>query len=640
MRKTIRALILTILSTFTVMLPLRSQDLETGKAEVSPEAKSDSALLVSERIVDTNIIIPSLDFKGVTLQDAFTALIRAYKLSFYIDSSVTGNISIRLDNVSLNDAILFIAKEYKLAWERTGDIVKIWKPEIPPPPPEPLNIEYDGANIAFDLKNADLTHFIESVIEITKRNIIIGEDAHGTITGRLTGIEFEKGMKAILNSNGFTFSKIEGIYHIGYMEKADATGGKISRYAVYCQNDSVTVDVRNAPIADILATLSDECRMGIIVHGKIDGSITASYKSKPLSDVLGYILRGTPYSYKKEGDIYFVGDKTSEDLFASKLIRLQHISNISIQDIIPATISKQVSIQLAKEQNGLIVTGPSTSILEVGSFLREIDIPPAQVLFEAIVIDYNLSELSEFNIHADNTGDKRELPDQIYYPDIDYSNTGDNLNVHIDNIADFLDIKNIGHLSSDFFLRIRMMEEEGIANIRSRPQIAALNGHPASIEIGTSQYYLLESQTIYPSDQTSVSTQTSQRFEVVEADMSLEVTPWVTESGEIIVEIKPEFNSPATVFDPDVPPTINRRILKSTVRLRDGETIILGGMIQHYENATIDKFPILGDLPIIGRIFQNRSTSTTKSELMVYLTPHVYYGAEGSINIQEALKEK
>ena len=77
---------------------------------------SDSSGFIKPRIVDTNIVIPTLDFSGVSLQDAFTALIRAYKLSVYIDSSVTGNISMRLDNVSLNDALLFIIKEYGLDW--------------------------------------------------------------------------------------------------------------------------------------------------------------------------------------------------------------------------------------------------------------------------------------------------------------------------------------------------------------------------------------------------------------------------------------------------------------------------------------------------------------------------------------------
>ncbi|MCX6826063.1 MAG: hypothetical protein NTV06_02165, partial [candidate division Zixibacteria bacterium] len=564
---------------------------------------------------------------------------RAYQLSVYLDSSVTGTISLRLDNVSLNVALLFIIKEYRLAWERTGTVIKISKPKAAPIPPPPLDIKYNGNSISFNLDNIELPRFIETVISLTGRNIIIDEGAKGPITGHLVNTEFEKGMKAILNSNGFTFSKIEDIIHIGHLEKVGEQGKKISRYLISCQGDSVTIDVRNAPISDILTTLSDECKLSIIAYGNIEGTITASYKNQPLSDVLGFILRGTSYSFKKDGDIYFVGDKASENLFTSKLIKFKHISNTSIQDLIPATLTKMVSVKWIPEQNGIILTGPSTAIQDVEYFLNEIDIPPAQVLFDAVVVDYNISNFKDFNLTADNTGLKTKLPDKLYFPSIDYSSTGDNLNVHLDNITDYLKITNIGHLSSDFYMRLRIMEEKGIVNIRSRPQIAALNGHPASIKIGTSQYYLLQSKTIYPSDQTSVSTQTSERFEVIEANMSLDVTPWVTQSGEIIVDIKPEFNTPATALNPDVPPTINRRVLKSTVRLRDGETIILGGMIQNNENVTIKKFPILGDIPILGKLFQNRTSTKTNSELMVYLTPHVYYGSEGSVDIKKVLKQ-
>lgn len=590
-------------------------------------------------ILDTNIVIPSLDFSNIDIKDAFTALIRTYKLSVYLDPSVTGKISLRLDNVSLHDALLFIIKEYGLGWERTGNIVKIFKPISPPPVPEPLEIQYDGKALSMNLKDADLRRFIDEIIIVSDNNIIIDDNAAGKLTGRLASIEFEKGMKAILNSNGFSFSKIEDIYHVGLLKTGGTEGKSFSRFSVSCENELVSISVKNAPISDILSALTEQCGVGITLQGNIEGTITASYQNQPLVAVLGYILKGTPYSYKKMSDIYFIGNKTSQELFTSKLIKLQHISNASIENLIPANLSNQVSVKLAKEHNGLLVTGPLTVIDEIVDFISKIDIPPAQVLFDAIVVDYNTTELKDFNLYADNTGLKRELSAHHYYPDIDYSATGENLNIHMDNIADFFNIKNIGHLSDNFYLRLKFMEQEGIANIKSRPQIAALNGHQASINIGVSQYYLLESETVYPSQQSSISTQTSQRFETIEADMSLEVTPWVTESGDIIVDIKPSFNTPAAQFDPDIPPTINRRILQSTVRLRDGETIVLGGMIQYQDNETIQKFPILGDIPILGRIFQNRKTTKSKTELMVYLTPHVYYGSEGSIDIESVIKK-
>src|SRR5690606_9442157 len=153
--------------------------------------------------------------------------------------------------------------------------------------------------------------------------------------------------------------------------------------------------------------------------------------------------------------------------------------------------------------------------------------------------------------------------------------------------------------------------------------------------IGTTQYYLLKTETVYNSGNSNYSSQVSQRFETVKADVTLKVTPWVTATQEIIVDIAPEFNTPQGQFDPDVPPTINHRTLHSRVRLRDGETIVLGGMIQTLENVQIDKFPLLGEIPILGRLFQNRRRSATEAELMIFLTPKIYYGSEGAVDISE-----
>jgi type IV pilus assembly protein PilQ len=610
---------------------------------ILPEKPSDnfaSDLKSTEKIVDTNITIPILDFSGIPLKDALTALTRAYQLSFYLDTSITGIITLRLENVSLNDALHFIFGEYDLRWERTGGIVKIFRPSPPSPPPPPIDLKYSNGLLSLNVIDVDLKRLIDTLIMATGNNIMIEDNVQGSITGHLVDLEFEKVLQALLVSNGFSFGKFENIYKVGATLARNDNKKSFSRRSIRCSGDSVYVDAKNMAIIDILNALTEECRINIIIYGQIEGSVSINYAGNSTEDLLGLILRGTPYSYKNDNNTFFVGDKTSENLYSSKLIKLAHLSNNIVTELIPPVLTKQTTVRAIKEHNGLILTGPTTSIREVEAFLREIDTPPAQVLFDAIVVDFNVTDTKEFNLIANNTGLKTTLPNHNYYPNIDYSATGDRLTVHLDNIADYLNIKNIGHLSSDFYARLKIMEERGIANIRSRPQIAALNGYSASIKIGTSQYYLLESKTIHPSEQTNVSTQTTQRFEVIEANMSLEVTPWVTESGEIIVEIKPEFNSPATAFDPDIPPTINRRILKSTVRLRNGETIILGGMIQNHDNIIISKFPVLGDIPILGRIFQNRRSSKTKSELMVYLTPHVYYGAEGSINIEKALKDK
>lgn len=182
-------------------------------------------------------------------------------------------------------------------------------------------------------------------------------------------------------------------------------------------------------------------------------------------------------------------------------------------------------------------------------------------------------------------------------------------------------------LPDDFYVNIRALEQHGIANVRSKPILSTLNGHTASLKIGTVQNYVFNETIpiVNAVNSTFIEKETIQK---IEASISFEITPWVGPNNELTLEIKPNFETPVGQFSPDkrIIPAINTRSLYSTVRLKDGETIILGGLIQESETTTEDKFPFIGDIPILGELFTNRDRQKGKSELMIYLTPKIYYG--------------
>jgi type IV pilus assembly protein PilQ len=186
---------------------------------------------------------------------------------------------------------------------------------------------------------------------------------------------------------------------------------------------------------------------------------------------------------------------------------------------------------------------------------------------------------------------------------------------------------NIGKLPSNFYLNLKALEQKGVANIRSRPLLATLNGTPASLSIGTTQYFLLNTTTPYR-DQTQLYLQQSQNFQSIDADVKLDITPYVGSDGQITVEIKPDFKTPVGTFSADVPPTINKRSMSSTLIMREGETIVLGGLIQESETETRTQTPILGSIPLLGYLFSHTTKSKDKSELIIYVTPHISYGEE------------
>ncbi len=592
----------------------------------------------SQPIIDTVIVVPRLDFSGVPLADALRALARAHNLSMFIDPSVSGTLTMRLDNVTLRDAILFIIKEYHLAWERTGGIVKIFKPPAPASPPAPLRVDVQNGLFSADLVNADLAQFVDTVIDLTGRNIIIERPAAGSVTGKVTAMPVDKALRVLLAASGFAVSEVDGVLYVAQANSAAGAPGRGRNLNLTCDSGLITLEAANAALNDVITALTTRCGLSLFVQTALDGTVQASFTGKTPDEALTYLLLNSKFSYSNINGIYFVGSRESQDLYTSRLIRLKHLVAAQVMELIPAALATQVSLKVAREHNGLVATGPNTALARLVDFLTEIDVPTAQVLFDVMVIDFTLSGNSTFQLTANNFGGDSGLQGQVYYPSIEMSGSGESLNDNIASLSRHLGISKPFTLSENFFVRLRWLEAEGKANVRSHPQIAALNGHTASISIGTTQYFLLESKAIYPSGQDNL-TQTAQRFETIEADMSLEVTPFVNSENELIVEVKPEFSTPAQQFDPDIPPTINTRVLNSTVRLRNGETIVLGGLVQVDKRASISKLPILGYLPVLGRLFQNRSTIDVKSELMIYITPHVYYGSDGAVD-QDSLMEQ
>jgi type IV pilus assembly protein PilQ len=588
-----------------------------------------------EILVDTTIIVSLLDFKNTDIRDVFDVLARAYKLNLWLDPSVQGKITVHFANIPLNDVLKVIIEENGLFYDKSDNVIKLYKEEQIAPLPAPLDIEVRDTLLSVDLKDADLFEVVKILVKESKENIVIESGVTGRLSGVLKEIEFEKGLNALMNSNGFMVKKIEGIYHLDRIAVTPGAPAPRRIYSINFKDSLLTIDVTNANLNELVREIATQCNLDIFIYGNLEGQVSAKCKYLSVDDALNNIFKGTKYTFRKEKTVYFIGAKEMEDITATELIKLNHIVADGIIEQIPQTLASKATLKEVKEQNGLMVIGPYNIVKSIKDYITEIDQPPAQILIEALVVDYYQTAYRELGITANNFGlrDSFNLL-ETYYPYLDIYTHGQELNQNIQDLASRLGIAQVGTLRPDFFVKLYALEQEGKANIRSRPQIATLNGHTAKIDVGTTQYYLLKTETTYPGTQQALSTQVTERFQTIEASMSLSITPWVSASGDIIVEIHPEFNTPQGAFDSKIPPTINHRILDS----RNGETIILGGLIQTTESETVKKFPFLGRIPILGRLFQNKTKTKINAELVIYLTPYVYYGSEGSVDISKYRK--
>jgi general secretion pathway protein D len=158
--------------------------------------------------------------------------------------------------------------------------------------------------------------------------------------------------------------------------------------------------------------------------------------------------------------------------------------------------------------------------------------------------------------------------------------------------------------------QINALVQQGRAKILAQPRIATLNNREASLLIG-SQYPVVtvNQQTGFPSVQT------------IDVGVRLRLTPTIGADGEITAEMHPEY-SQITGFNNSFPIVANRKV-DATLRVRDGETIVLGGLFEDVDSETLTKLPLLGDLPILGVFFRNRQSSHRRDEVVFFITPRI-----------------
>ena len=237
-------------------------------------------------------------------------------------------------------------------------------------------------------------------------------------------------------------------------------------------------------------------------------------------------------------------------------------------------------------QNVVLVTGNAEVQSAVRALIAGIDGPGRQVMFEVRVADVQpLNDQSNVGFEFAGAG---------------YAGSG--------GIGQFPYA--VTKSSIVVNAQIDALIQRGRASILAQPRIATLNNREASLLVGE-QYPVVtvNQQTGFPSVQT------------IDVGVRLRLTPTIGADGTITADLHPEY-SQIIGFNNNFPIVANRKV-DATLRVHDGETIVLGGLFQDVDSETVTKFPVLGDLPVLGGFFRNRQTTHNKDEVVFFITPHV-----------------
>jgi type II secretory pathway component GspD/PulD (secretin) len=614
---------------------------EPGSSDASGNALavSGSSIALSDSIelpIPDSIIIPLIDFNNQPIQDVLKMLSAQYGINMFVDPALKAKITLRFTNISLRKAIKFIIKENGYVFNVKNGIIHVTEPPPSPPQKEPEQLlKVTGNLLTVDLKNADLDSVIRWIVERTGRNIIPEKGLKATLTAFFSNMEIDKGLKVLFETNGLELSQKDGTMYLfplggGFNQQTPEKSSRVKHF-ITVKDSLISFHVNNASISDIIREIATQANLQIYMYNEISGSITARVKKVTIDDAFENLLRNTTSTYWLSRNIYFFADKSAYEKKVFDLIPINYLQVDDIISMLPATITSKATVKKVKEYNAMLVEATTSDVIEqVRQFTVLIDKPIAQILIEAWVVEIKIDKLRKYGLKLFSKTEKSASAAKEYYPA--FSGEYDRgAVVHF--LEKFLNVSSnvTSAIPENFTAMIDVLENEGISNLISRPQIATLNGHAANITFGTTQFFTLEKEVIVPGNNGNV-VQKVQERERIDVNMTLSVTPWVSSNNEVTMEISPTFDVPGNSPGFNLPPPINRRSLNSKVRVKNGEMIILGGLIGQSENQYIDKVPFLGDIPLMEWIFSTRKIEKSKTQLMIYLIPHVYYGSEKSID--------
>jgi type II secretory pathway component GspD/PulD (secretin) len=246
----------------------------------------------------------------------------------------------------------------------------------------------------------------------------------------------------------------------------------------------------------------------------------------------------------------------------------------------------------------LVITAPPVMIDRIKSEIAKIDVPPAQIMLEAQVVEVSDEALKEVGIDW-----------ATHWMQQDLAATGANLVYST--------------VAKTEMVSLKALITKGGAHLRANPRVATVEGQTAELEVGKESYYAI------------VTGPTSYQYATVEQITSgilLRITPRVLkDEGEIIARLEPEVRD-VTGKGENGLPEITLRRAATTLRVKDGQSIVIGGLVNEETTKTASKVPLLGDIPIVGQAFRHSSVKKSRTEVVIIVTPHILTGLETAVD--------
>jgi type IV pilus assembly protein PilQ len=377
---------------------------------------------------------------------------------------------------------------------------------------------------------------------------------------------------------------------------------------------TVTLDVKNADLLDVLKILAEQSGQNIVATADVKGTTTVDLHDVPLKQALDLVVRTNGLDYRQVGNVYVVGTPASlaQQFGQAGQVATQTVA-FPIKYANPVDLAKQLATVIPAtaftvdgRTDTLLVNGTPDIIQSARNFLALADIPAPQVMFEVKVVDVtrtNDQSNTGVNYTGSSTFDFLEnplgAPPNTFFsvPATQY-------------LGQPIPLQPFSRNSLFIQAQLNYLITHNEAQLLADPKVSALDNLPASLLIG--QTYPI----VYYDPKAG---QFQAQF--IDIGVKMNITPIINTDGYITTTLHTE-RSVITGFVQQFP-ILNKRSADSTLRVKDGETIVLGGMIDDEMTKSLSKVPLLGDIPVFGVLFKNINTTKLHNEVVFLITPHI-----------------
>ena len=403
--------------------------------------------------------------------------------------------------------------------------------------------------------------------------------------------------------------------------------------------DTMSLNFQEVEVRTVLQLLADFTGFNLVVSDAVQGSITLNLQDVPWDQALDLVLKSKGLGKRLEGNVLMIAP--SDDIAAgerqelearNQLARLAPLRRelVQVNYAKAADIAKlfqsvtgaqpgndgQGTVTVDERTNNIIAFESGERLDELRRLVAQLDVPVRQVMIEARIVEAGVDFEKSLGVRWGGTlrnegrwsaggitrsGGSEVAPGNLGAPFVDLGVSGNTSGLGIAFITNNVLLD----------LELTAMEKTGNGEIISQPKVVTSDKETAKILKGTE----------IPYQESSSSGATSVSFK--EASLSLEVTPQITPDNSVIMEVVVTKDEPDYMNRvQDVPP-IKKNEVRAKVLVRDGETIVIGGVFSNTQSKVIDKVPFLGDLPYVGQLFRKDVVLEKKSELLVFLTPRI-----------------